>query len=93
MKTLIAIMSLLLVLCLARAEPSATAAKKAKTPDALKAEIEALKQMERYLSQMLLEWKKRMRKTPAGGRAFLLSSMQEMSGPAMPFKNSLRRKK
>ena len=43
MKTLIAIMSLLLVLCLARAEPSATAAKKAKTPDALKAEIESLR--------------------------------------------------
>ena len=59
----------------------------------VRGEIEGLKQTEKYLSRMLLDWKKRMRKTPAGGRAFLLSSMQEMSGPAMPFKNSLRRKK
>src|SRR3954471_14771078 len=41
-------------------------------------EIEALKETEKYLSRMLLDWKKRMNKTGPGEKAFLLSAMEEM---------------
>jgi DNA-binding transcriptional MerR regulator len=55
----------------------------------VRADIEALKETEKYLGKMLLDWKKKLRKAGPGQKAFLLSSLEERLGAK---KNNLIRR-
>ncbi len=55
----------------------------------VRADIEALKETERYLSKMLVDWKKKMRKVGPGQKAFLLSSLE--ARPAVDKNKMFRR--
>jgi DNA-binding transcriptional MerR regulator len=55
----------------------------------VRADIEALKETERYLSKMLVDWKKKMRKAGPGQKAFLLSSLE--ARPAVDKNKMFRR--
>ena len=56
----------------------------------VRADMAALKETEKYLAGMLLDWKKRMRKAGPGQKAFLLSSLEE--NPSVHNENQFRRR-
>ena len=56
----------------------------------VRADMAALKETEKYLARMLLDWKKRIRKAGPGQKAFLLSSLEE--NPSVHNENQFRRR-
>ena len=46
----------------------------------VRSDIEALKETEKYLRKMLVDWKKKMRKAGSGQKAYLLSSLEDRPG-------------